>query len=543
MSTVTNLKIGSNSLPIYIEDEKARQSELFNSNINLDYILRDVIDNHKYNPDYSPTTQYYGQSLAFINNSVVIAFSNYYNDYIILKEYNLETKELLRESGEIKLGHANSMVYDPDNNVIVVSPSSSRNQGVSSDYKAVFIVNYNDFSTQEITLDYALLSISRDPATNKWYGSDETSVYTINRNDWSRKLLFNLIDRPSSKYKQGIQVYNNIFININSNRDIIDTYNIDGELLKTYTIEDYYTNYKVGELEQASFDSNGNLYILSTATGRIEGIYLAYVFKTNIYSGAVETFGYTNDAPTEIYVDQSFTGNDPDGSSDKPFPTITEALNAIESPYTYTRQINIRGGNYNEAIYISNNSISLIGSEPVTVKYIALRSAQVFIQNITADNENYNNGNYALSSWRSDLYLTNVTINGNIDFISNISLGLRGMTLGNRYSSTNSRFIDSSDSNSILPGMSFTDLWASGCITNDKKEIRALIPFQQKLNTLASPQIDNNATFTVRGVNGYILNNVSVNDTNISSVSFTRKYAEGLMIYIKLINAITEATS
>lgn len=169
---------------------------------------------------------------------------------------------------------------------------------------------------------------------------------------------------------------------------------------------------------EIGFESDGNK--INLITNSLPMQYHSHDVFTNIYD--------INTKNTQIYVDSNYANEFSDGSKEKPFKHIREAI-VMAYNNNIPTQINIADGTYDEIVYISNTSsrISLVGESKENTKIKQIICSGCFLLGISTLNI-YDNLVGALDIKHSNVDINDCLIDGNITSASSINEG-RGVRI------------------------------------------------------------------------------------------------------------------
>lgn len=304
---------------INIKDEYAR-NKLNTTLGNITYlnqIGRIFCDNIKSNN----STPYLWQGGTITNDGyAVVAARTADETKVDLYKINLTNGNKTKYTYNQNMGHANSIAFNPDNGVLIVSDTEYSN-------------TYHEISYP--SMSYVSSHNNSENTTWIWYNREEKTYYagTSNfvcklDNEFNTIKKTNVI-KPISATGQTGMVVNNIYYHLNYNPNIILMYDFDtGEFIKCLAFSDLINNmFNIGEPEWIDYYNN-KFYCGCTENGvdtsKNPTIHRICYFdtKSNIKEGVNSSF-QGNDTPV-VYVSGDFIFN-PDGSNDRPFYTIREA--------------------------------------------------------------------------------------------------------------------------------------------------------------------------------------------------------------------------
>ena len=297
------------------------------------------------------------QSMFLKSDSIAVAIVSNMKDsnQCDVYEVNLETGAI---TGQFKrdFGHANGACYNPDLNKVLVCPNRDYTVSDQPQVKVMYICNPNNYAIEQtITFPFEPHAVCYDPVTNKSYITGENinpfsiDLYELNVSDWSTRLLGtvpttlpgiyvpNYSDKSAGTqnvaaynghvwYTQGGKGYS-LFYEIDVNKmSIIGAKNILPEL----------GAYKMNEIEACCFNSNGDVFCLSSAWGCVHEYAVFSAFPLYGNKIALSTVGNQSDGynyKCYVIATETITSILADGSWNTPYANFDEALSAVEKGY------------------------------------------------------------------------------------------------------------------------------------------------------------------------------------------------------------------
>lgn len=436
--------------------------------ITLNRITRFFVNNGKYQANLEDRA-YYGYMQGATNTKngkYIIAYMPSNDDYLYTNNINLveyNSDGSINRSKILELGHANSLSYNEQNDLVyVVSGSKYVNETLTNDYR-LYVLDYDTLSIQEnIIYEEQITSVSYDNIKNKLYvGYAKDKIYELH-NNYTIKNTINL-EYPSFTINAGVQsflVHDDIIYTILIKPDLIISYNIDGTLNKVYSVPKYANGgtLYVGELEDLGVINDKLILFTASLTTYYSQDTQVNLFELDLVHNTLDNplymaeRGYLSNNINTVYVDNANNNINPDGSSSNPFKEIFEAINYLNGTrYKGAGRIYVKGGNYKN-IFFFNNNIEIIhngGSDIVIGGLLAVASK------ISMSEATYNNTNTGLNRpiecENSEITLINATINNITDYgiyLVKSKLNYRGNEIVS--STTNDTYTIYADSTSIV---------------------------------------------------------------------------------------------
>ncbi len=270
-------------------------------------------------------------------NRIVIGLINAVNDYAVLVEVDTATKTEVRRSAPLEIGHVNSLCYNPDTNRLIVCPGMHVINGVWSDrWYSIIEVDYDTLTVvNEIPSDYSFNAICRDADTGKYYATPPGRVvYEIDPNTYEAEYLFTMTDLPESYTFQNMAAYKgNVYATMAEPNHIVVYSVATGKLIRKINIKEFYAAFYVGELEGGEIDADGTFYMVSNAHSGYPAYMYNHLWSVNLEYGTYSV--KAEDSRQEPYNGACVVDNypylDPDGTPDKPFPTLQECCLAFQA--------------------------------------------------------------------------------------------------------------------------------------------------------------------------------------------------------------------
>lgn len=343
--------------------------------LNATRIFRKLFENGQNNTQYANIPYYsHANGFAYIGDgNVVFAPTPYniYNNMAKLQVVNIATGNVVREA-VLPLGHANGMTYNPDNGKLYIGGCADWDESTQGfiDSKKIVEVDYYTLNiTNTVEVENVVNSVAYDKVTHKLYGFASPHLYEFDED-------YNIVNSQDIVYPfrfltgQSIEVNNNILYRIVAQPNIIACYDIPtNKFINAYNLPDYLDEaYRTGEAEDLTY-YNGDLYFLSNNLGCQNGdLRWVNIAKTSVeHNTIISNFNYEYarvNWAINIYIDNTRNIPNPDGTSEKPFKELVEAIDFIGSPSSvhnkYTLNIKASSTPYHYC-YITSENILTIG--------------------------------------------------------------------------------------------------------------------------------------------------------------------------------------
>lgn len=309
-----------------------------------------------------------------VGNSYVMCFKSS-NDSVAEIIVLNDNFEIVRRSGYFtNLGHANSMCYY--NGLLYIATLDNR----------LVTVNYSNLTfNAEYTYDSDVHAVAYDAKLKRVVWSDYTAVYDL------AGASICSINGLNINTAQGMGAYNDFYYMLQSANNTLLKFDNTGDLIEVIPINagDLWD----GELQDIDIDADQIVYLNGSTR------YTRYQYNfSSVYAGKLDGTTaeidpvFTNLAGRmrTVYVDKNNYQGNPNGSADKPFNYIEEALLFIVSqPRFYgTTQLNLVANSdfTEEILYVNNMFLDIVGND-CTVKFIDCKDCQLSIHNLNVQND------------------------------------------------------------------------------------------------------------------------------------------------------------
>lgn len=200
----------------------------------------------------------------------------------------------------------------------------------------------------------------------EFYGESATVLYKINFETGETPKVCDLKFPYVPSNFQGGAVYNGFLYEVGFHEKAILKFDIEtGEHLYTYKIDDYYGSAFTGEIEGVSINEHG-FYLCSATYHSFDNYRTGRLFEFNLKENESINSLYLGGCSvghSDYYVGENTNGN-PDGTKNNPFPSISQALQAICTPYGVSQKVVFIKllKDCDEIIYARDNYIRVIGN-------------------------------------------------------------------------------------------------------------------------------------------------------------------------------------
>lgn len=345
------------------------------------------------------------------------------DDYCMIEVIDPVNEKVIRTT-LVKAGHCDDMCYNPINNCLYILPYQHYD---NSNWDSIIVVNYATLTVvKEIPTIIPIKGLGYDKVTNIFYAYDENlNFYEYDIDNSRVKNLFTYNEIDSNKFvKQTLAINDSKFYFTTAYPNNIFCIGLNGKTLSVMNFPvSNVENYMYGELEFC--DIYNNIISIGSAIRTPSAKYeLACIWSTNILDGQPDKLRGGYDSISTLHLDANYTGLRPNGSENRPFPTLDEAM-----LYNINRRtIEPLSGNYDGQVFgfcrilCKNNNVNLnidtrTGfcsiSDAKTVEGNVYKGSILELLNCDGDGAIYNEGMI-----RSDTLLTNVRGGGTIEPIA-----------------------------------------------------------------------------------------------------------------------------
>ena len=345
------------------------------------------------------------------------------DDYCMIEVIDPVNEKVIRTT-MVKAGHCDDMCYNPINNCLYILPYQHYD---NSNWDSIIVVNYATLTVvKEIPTIIPINGLGYDKVTNIFYAYDENlNFYEYDIDNSRVKNLFTYNEIDSHKFvKQTLAINDSKFYFTTSYPNNIFCIGLNGKTLSVMNFPaSNVENYMYGELEFC--DIYNNIISIGSSIRTPSAKYeLACIWSTNILDGQHDKLRGGYDNISTLHLDANYTGLRPNGSENRPFPTLDEAM-----LYNINRRtIEPLSGNYDGQVFgfcrilCKNNNVNLnidtrTGfcsiSDAKKVEGNVYKGSILELLNCGGNGAIYNEGMI-----RSDTLLTNVSGGGTIEPIA-----------------------------------------------------------------------------------------------------------------------------
>ena len=399
-----------------IEDEKATRQEvdverkrIDNINSSLDNVVLKVnVDNlhlSRLGKKYVNMNNTYNsiQGMTYLENDICVCAyaSDKTGNMVRLDKINIKSGNVIM-SKEIALGHANDLCYDGE----FIYVTMSKNYTTNTNVKIIFKLNPTNLT---------LVDTIENPNTvlNSWGGvayDNKTKQFFVTSHEEINYCEiydkdFNYIKTISLKQEtynetgyQTLSAYNGKLYQITINPETIFEFDVDGNLLKVYNIDEYQGIYKTGEFQSLCFREDGRAYIrtvakLSRLSNGIEQFWLTDL-STNV-NNSNNRFSscYGQRSDLMMVVDNTTEYYNPTGLTTAPFNSIEEMILSLHAPEFQDEQltVDIKSDFNNSNLYIigcNNLNIYFYNNKINAINLIGCNNVNIYDYNVVGYTSN-----------------------------------------------------------------------------------------------------------------------------------------------------------
>ena len=332
------------------------------------------------------------QGMTYLENDICVCAyaSDKTGNMVRLDKINIKSGNVIM-SKEIALGHANDLCYDGEFIYVAMAKDYTTNAPV----KNVIKLSPNNLSIVD-TIENLNTSLNcwgglaYDNKTKQFFVTsfEERNQCEVYDKNFSYVKSINLKQETYNETGyQTISAHNGKLYQITINPQVIFEFDIDGNLLKVYNIDDFQGIYRTGELQSLCFREDGRAYIRSVAklsrlSNGIEQFWLTDLSTNVNNSNNRFSSSYGQRSDLTMVVDATTEYYNSTGLTTAPFNSIEEMILSLHAPEFQDEQLTVdiktsfRNSNLyiigcnNLTIYCNNkeiNSIRLIGCNNVNV--------------------------------------------------------------------------------------------------------------------------------------------------------------------------------
>lgn len=338
-----------------------------NHNVNLSMFLN-IPHNSKKLTEPDAQKAYWAQGSCVCSRGTFVGYSTDNQGFCTIERYNNNTKEIDLSRDLTEITHPNGMCYVEETDSLYV---------MDSEHQILMILSGSDLttkSTNPIPLTRQYRSIMYDEQTKTFYMFNGLDLYKWNPETTVTTKVYSLPetwrntkDGTTHGIIQSGCIHNGILYEVSNSPDEIVKFELaTGTLIYEYPLAEYYNIYPVNEIESLSWYNN-KLYICSlSGTSSRDQWKTTYIFETDLrFNNGIDKFNKTSNVygPYQFYVDATYRKFNSDGSANRPFQTISQAIQAITSPVadaSHSYQVRLMS-DCEEYIYMRGATLRLIG--------------------------------------------------------------------------------------------------------------------------------------------------------------------------------------
>ena len=360
-----------------------------------------ILDETLISNSESTSLGYYGmQGGTLVDNNTYVFISNhhdntgsYADETSLIRKVSLSTGNILSEK-IITVGHGNGLAYDKVNEVYYVACAHGNVTSNLYGYKIIKLDS--DFEEIEtITTEINFDSLCFDEENNLYAGvtykgdlSNAMKIFKIDTSDFSIIDTITLNDIDTVGTGQDFCIYNNLIYFLQTEPNSILTFNMDGDCIMTNILRNGNVSY-VGETENINSLGNGK-FIIGTRYQPTGNLYdISQVFEINTLINEVDETNINRESLRwnlrSVYVDNTITKWNPDGSINNPYGCIDEVINLnykqpmiiyLQNGSTYNVA---RINSFNGEIYTTSDAKIYCGDN---YENIIIRESQIYFNSI-----------------------------------------------------------------------------------------------------------------------------------------------------------------
>ncbi|MBE5818870.1 MAG: hypothetical protein E7312_07435 [Clostridiales bacterium] len=238
------LKFDEDDEIIYKADDYILLADIINGGYDYDIISTEVMHCPGYTDEITVA-----QGVASDGEFVYFVTRHFEDTVTVIQKYKMDTWELVAQSGELYLGHANDMTFDTKNNRLVVCQGTATGEIISIiDPETLELV-------ENITISKKISAITYDPVNDRYGTGRGSTKFRIFDNEFNFVELHE-IEMNDDYVAQGMGSDKNyVYYPRSGDRDnIIEVFTWDGEHVTTLKIKDPYES-------ESFFWVNGKYYL------------------------------------------------------------------------------------------------------------------------------------------------------------------------------------------------------------------------------------------------------------------------------------------
>lgn len=431
---IESLNQKTNELQQYVDDLNTKNY------ISLRRIGRVLKKNYIYSDESVTFEPYQMQGNCYCKNNIAVGL---FLDQTRSKDtkgrlikFNLTNMSEILSVDFANVGHGNWLSYNKDLNEIYITKGNT---------KDVIVVDFDTFNivktvnvTTVITDGADMNSFTYDNVAKKYYVNTYLHSYEI---DFTTLAVLNTIEIKWKDYfemngiytykTQGGNIHNNMIYYTTLQPQGLVVLNLDGEIKQVYKVNNFTDPfYLTREPEEFSINLDNDEEIILGTTGQTCNFSeenISQFFKANL------KYNYISNSPNfnqiinrYVYIDSNQNIPNPNGTEEKPFQTISEALDIVYNRFFSSVELNLADGNYSyftlDNPFINFVTIEGNSSNPenVIINKFQCINGHLALNNVTIDNK-YNRFNHSSDLYKSSARLINVDYKETSEILCDIS--------------------------------------------------------------------------------------------------------------------------
>ncbi len=326
------------------------------------------------------------QGFCIVGDNIVFAreAKNVKTNTVKITEISMSSQQIVREV-YLELGHANDMEYIPMTGEILCTPSSKYVEGEFVNANEIVVIDYGTLTIKKrVTLPYNANAIGYDRETGEIAFRWGHTVYYID-DEYNITKTVSCDVLPHSGVGQGMCLDNGYIYMNKSFPEVLHVYDSNGKIVRTYQIPRYteqgnyiYETESIKPLGDGKFILGAVHYKDRTLETAVVDFFTWDIYNKTpaIYKNMAVDLSRHNDRTIRLYVDSTYSGLDSDGSENKPYKDIQDAINVCNNR-NFKYLINIKPGNYGFVSMITTPRISLWGGSATTNGQYTVRGIEL----------------------------------------------------------------------------------------------------------------------------------------------------------------------
>ena len=326
------------------------------------------------------------QGFCIVGDNIVFARESKFakTNTVKITELSMSSQQIVREV-YLELGHANDMEYIPMTGEILCTPSSKYEAGELVNANEIVVIDYETLTIKKrVTLPYNANAIGYDRETGEIAFRWGHTVYYID-DEYNITKTVSCDVLPHSGVGQGMCLDNGYIYMNKSFPEVLHVYDSNGKIVRTYQIPRYteqgnyiYETESIKPLGDGKFIVGAVHYKDRTLETAVIDFFTWDIYNKTpaIYKNMAVDVSRHNDRTIRLYVDSTYSGFDSDGSENKPYKDIQDAINVCNNR-NFKYWIIIKPGNYGFVSMITTPRISLWGGSATTNGQYTVRGIEL----------------------------------------------------------------------------------------------------------------------------------------------------------------------